>query len=51
MEMIYLKNQFILKEKNNIELECSLKWNAGYAEDILSILQIIFIKKMVEHIY
>ena len=34
MEMIYLKNQFILREKSNIELECSLKWNAGYNEDI-----------------
>ena len=34
MEMIYLENQFILKEKNNVELECSLKWNAGYSEDI-----------------
>ena len=33
--MIYLENQYILKEKkNNIELECSLKWNAGYTEDI-----------------
>ena len=32
--MICLENQYILKEKNNIELECSLKWNAGYTEDI-----------------
>ena len=35
MEMIYLKSQFILKEKKKIlKLECSLKWNAGYSEDI-----------------
>ena len=33
--MIYLKNQFILRvKKNNIEIECSLKWNASYSEDI-----------------
>ena len=35
MEMIYLKNQFILKEKkNNIEIQCALKWNASYSEDV-----------------
>ena len=33
--MIYLKNQFISKgKKDNIEIECSLKWNASYGEDI-----------------
>ena len=25
---------YIEGKKNNIELECSLKWNAGYTEDI-----------------
>ena len=34
MVMTYLENQSISKVKNNIELECSLKWNAGYSEDI-----------------
>ena len=27
MAMIYLEDQYILKQKNNIELECALKWN------------------------
>ena len=50
MVTIYLKNQFILRVKReNIEIECSLRWNASYSEDVFHI-QIIFIKKMVEHI-
>ena len=32
--MICLKNQSLLKEKMLIEIECSLKWNASYSEDI-----------------
>ena len=44
--MIYSKKQFISKIKNNIEIECALKWNAGYSEDVF-LIQIIFIKKMV----
>ena len=33
--MIYFVSQFTIEgKKNNIEIECSLKWNAGYAEDI-----------------
>jgi DNA gyrase subunit B len=35
MEMIYLKKPIYIEgKKDNIELECSLKWNASYAEDI-----------------
>ena len=35
MEMIYLKNQLYIEgKKNNIEIECSLKWNAVISEDI-----------------
>ena len=32
--MIYFENQFILKEKNNVDVQCSIKWNAGYNEDV-----------------
>ena len=32
--MIFLKNQFLLMEKNDVEIECSLKWNATYTEDV-----------------
>ena len=29
-----MDNKQELGKKNNVELECSLKWNAGYSEDI-----------------
>ena len=32
--------------KNNLEIQCSLKWNASYNMH----LQIIYIKKMVKHL-
>ena len=36
MVMIYFENQFTLKaKKDQIEIECSLKWNADYSEDLL----------------
>ena len=31
---LFKKPVYIEGKKNNIELECALKWNAGYAEDI-----------------
>ena len=31
---LFRKPIYIEGKKNNIELECSLKWNAGYSEDI-----------------
>ncbi len=31
---LFRKPIYIEGKKNNIEIECSLKWNAGYAEDI-----------------
>ena len=34
MAMIYLKNLFIQKEKRWVEIECSIKWNAAYSEDV-----------------
>ena len=33
---LFKKPIYIEGKKNNIELECSLKWNASYAEDIFS---------------
>ncbi len=31
---LFRKPIYIEGKKNNVEIECSLKWNAGYAEDI-----------------
>ena len=31
---LFRKPIYIEGKKNNVELECSLKWNAGYSEDI-----------------
>ena len=42
--MIYLKNQFILREKDSVEIECSLKWNANYSENVLPYTNNIFQK-------
>ena len=33
---LFRKPIYIEGKKNNVELECSLKWNAGYAENIFS---------------
>ena len=32
---LFKKPIYISGSKNNIEIECSLKWNAGYSEDVL----------------
>ena len=32
---LFKKPIYIFGSKNNIEVECSLKWNAGYSEDVL----------------
>ena len=32
---LFKKPIYILGEKNNVNVECSLKWNAGYSEDML----------------
>ena len=32
---LFKKPIYISGEKSNIEVECSLKWNAGYSEDVL----------------
>ena len=41
---LFKKPIYIEGKKNNIELECSLKWNAGYAEDIFPYTNNIFQK-------
>ena len=33
---LFRKPIFIEGKKNNLEIECSLKWNAGYGEDVYS---------------
>ena len=33
---LFKKPIYIEGKKNNMELECSLKWNAGYSEDVYS---------------
>ncbi len=41
---LFKKPIYIEGKKNNIELECSLKWNANYAEDIFSYTNNIYQK-------
>tara|TARA_Y100001970_G_scaffold287265_1_gene411514 strand:- start:2994 stop:5051 length:2058 start_codon:yes stop_codon:yes gene_type:complete len=41
---LFKKPIFIQGEKNNIEIECSLKWNAGYSEDVYPYTNNIFQK-------
>ncbi len=41
---LFKKPIYIEGKKNNIELECSLKWNAGYSEDIFPYTNNIFQK-------
>ncbi len=41
---LFRKPIYIEGKKNNIELECSLKWNAGYTEDIFPYTNNIFQK-------
>ena len=41
---LFKKPIYIEGKKNNIEIECSLKWNAGYSEDIFPYTNNIFQK-------
>ena len=41
---------YIEGKKNNIEIECSLKWNAGYSEDLLPYTNNIFQKDGGTHV-
>ncbi|WP_440938502.1 DNA gyrase subunit B [Candidatus Pelagibacter sp.] len=41
---LFRKPMYIEGKKNDVELECSLKWNAGYSEDIFSYTNNIYQK-------
>jgi len=41
---LFKKPIFIEGKKNNLEIECSLKWNAGYSEDLYSYTNNIYQK-------
>ncbi len=41
---LFKKSVYIQGKKDNIEIECSLKWNAGYSEDVLSYTNNIYQK-------
>ena len=41
---LFKKPIFIEGKKDNLEIECSLKWNAGYSEDVYSYTNNIFQK-------
>jgi DNA gyrase subunit B len=41
---LFKKSIFVEGKKNNIEIECSLKWNAGYSEDVYAYTNSIYQK-------
>ena len=47
---LFKKPIYIEGKKDNIEIECSLKWNAGYSEDVLPYTNNIFQKDGGTHI-
>ena len=47
---LFKKPIYIEKKKDNIELECSLKWNAGYSEDVYPFTNNIYQKDGGTHI-
>ena len=47
---LFKKPIFIEGKKNNLEVECSLKWNAGYAEDVYPFTNNIYQKDGGTHI-
>ncbi len=47
---LFKKPIYIEGKKENIEIECSLKWNAGYAEDVLPYTNNIFQKDGGTHV-
>ena len=44
------KKPIYIEGKNNIEIECSLKWNAGYSEDVLPYTNNIYQKDGGTHV-
>ena len=47
---LFKKPIYIEGKKDNIEIECSLKWNAGYSEDVLPYTNNIFQKDGGTHV-
>ena len=47
---LFKKPIYIEGKKNNIEIECSLKWNAGYGEDVLPYTNNIYQKDGGTHV-
>ena len=47
---LFKKPIYIEGKKDSVEIECSLKWNANYSENVLPYTNNIF-QKMVGHIY
>ena len=47
---LFKKPIYIEAKKDNIEIECSLKWNAGYSEDLLPYTNNIFQKDGGTHV-
>ncbi|MDB3888440.1 DNA gyrase subunit B [Candidatus Pelagibacter sp.] len=47
---LFKKPIYVEGKKNNIEIECSLKWNAGYSEDVLPYTNNIFQKDGGTHV-
>ncbi len=47
---LFKKPIYIEGNKNNVEIECSLKWNAGYSEDVLPYTNNIYQKDGGTHV-
>ncbi len=47
---LFKKAIYIEGKRNNVEIECSLKWNAGYAEDVLPYTNNIYQKDGGTHV-
>ncbi len=47
---LFRKPIYIEGKKNNVEIECSLKWNAGYSEDVLPYTNNIYQKDGGTHV-
>ncbi len=47
---LFKKAIYIEGKKNNVEIECSLKWNAGYSEDVLPYTNNIYQKDGGTHV-
>ena len=48
---LFKKPIYIEGNKTNIEIECSLKWNSSYTEDVFPSYTNNIFKKMAVHIY